>query len=144
MDKTIRILDANVNRSREGLRVTEDIVRFVLDDAELASKIKNIRHEVTSLIRQLPLDELEFLRSRDSQNDVGMNLNCASEDLRVDILQIATANMHRSQEAARVLEEVSKLYDPKVALGFKKLRFQVYGLEKQIMPRLMECHPMKE
>ena len=138
MDKAIRILDVNVNRGREGLRVVEDLVRFVLDDADIAARIKNMRHEVTSLIRQLPLNELEILSARDSEGDVGMNLNCASEDVRVNLAQIATANIRRSQEAMRVLEELSKLYDASVALRFKKLRFQFYGLEKVILPKLIE------
>jgi len=138
MDRTIRILDVNINRSREGLRVVEDLVRLVLDDASLASQIKNMRHEITSLARQLPLDESELLRARDSEGDVGMNLDNASEGLRTDLSQIATANIRRSQEAMRVLEEVSKLYDSSVASQFKKLRFQFYGLEKEIMPKLSE------
>jgi thiamine-phosphate pyrophosphorylase len=136
MDKTVRILDANLNRGREGLRVVEDVVRFVLDDADLASQIKTMRHEVTSLVRQLPLDELELLGARDSEGDVGVDINCASEDLRLDLPQIATANIRRSQEAMRVLEELSKLYNASIASQFKKLRFQLYGLEKDILPRL--------
>jgi len=138
MDRTIRILDVNINRSREGLRVVEDLVRLALDDASLASQIKNMRHEITSLARKLPLDESELLKARDSEGDVGMNLDNASESLRTDLSQIATANIRRSQEAMRVLEEVSKLYDSSVASQFKKLRFQFYGLEKEIMPKLSE------
>ena len=165
MDKTIRILDANLNRGREGLRVVEDLVRFALDDADLASQIKAMRHEVASLVRQLPLDESELLSARDSEGDVGADLDCASEDLRIGLSQIATANIRRSQEAMRVLEELSKLWaadDEKsgpgrtesretsglsvrntekstsVASQFKKLRFQLYQLEKEILPKLVE------
>ena len=32
---TLRVLDAAANRAREGLRVVEDYVRFVLDDRHL-------------------------------------------------------------------------------------------------------------
>jgi len=138
MDKAIRILDVNINRSREGLRVVEDVVRLVLNDAGLASRLKAIRHRVTHLSQQLPLEESELLKARDSDGDVGMNLNNASEDRRVDLSQIATANIRRSQESMRVLEEFSKLYDAKIALEFKKLRFDLYGLEKEILPKLIE------
>ncbi len=141
-DKITRILDANLNRSREGLRVVEDVVRFVLDDATLASRIKAMRHEVTSLVQQLPVNEIELLNARDSEGDVGANLNCASEDLRPDLSQIASANIHRSQEAMRVLEEFSKLHNDSVASRFKKLRFQLYEMEKEILPRLMEYQTM--
>jgi len=142
MDKTIRILDANLNRSREGLRVVEDLVRFVLDDVDLASQIKSLRHEITSIARQLPLSESEFLNARDSKDDVGADINCASEDLRPGLPQIATANVRRSQEAMRVLEELSKLYNADAATQFKKLRFKLYELEKQILPELIKYQAM--
>ena len=138
MDKIARILDANLNRGREGLRVIEDLVRFVLDDADLASQMKTIRHEITSLVRHLPLDELELLSARDSEGDVGTDISCDSENLRQDLLQIAIANIRRSQEAMRVLEELSKLYDISIASRFKTLRFRIYGLEKEILPRLAD------
>ena len=138
MDKAVRIIDANTNRGREGLRVVEDLVRFVLDDKDLASRIKTMRHQITSLIQQLPLGDSKLLAARDSQSDVGIAINCASEDRRVDLSQIATANIRRSQEAMRVLEELSKLYDINVASQFKKLRFQIYDLEKEILPKLTE------
>ncbi len=140
MDKAVRIIDANTNRGREGLRVVEDLVRFVLDDKDLASRIKAMRHQITSLIQQLPLGDSQLLAARDSQSDVGMAIDCASEDRRIDLPQIATANIRRSQEAMRVLEELSKLYDANVASQFKKLRFQIYDLEKEILPELMKYH----
>ena len=43
-----RVLDANANRAREGLRVMEDAARFILDDGPLASELKAIRHTITS------------------------------------------------------------------------------------------------
>jgi len=140
MSKIIRIFDANLNRGREGLRVVEDLVRFVFDDADLASQIKSARHEITNIARQLPLNEIDFLNARDSKGDVGIELNSASEDLRSNISQIATANIRRSQESMRVLEELSKLYDTNVALKFKRLRFQLYELEKQVMKKLTEAN----
>lgn len=136
MDRVIRILDANLNRSREGLRVVEDIVRFILDDTDLASQIKNMRHEITSLIQQLPISEMELLQARDSQHDVGMGVNYDSDSIRRDTLHIATANIIRSQEAMRVLEEFSKLYDTVVASEFKSLRFRLYELEKEILSKI--------
>jgi thiamine-phosphate pyrophosphorylase len=138
MDKIVRIIDANLNRGREGLRVIEDLVRFLLDDANLASQIKTARHEITLIARQLPLSESDLMNARDSMGDVGMELNTALEDTRVNVRQIAVANIRRSQEATRVLEELSKIYDAGVALQFKKLRFQLYELEKQVLLKLAE------
>ena len=144
MDRIIRILDANINRGREGLRVVEDIVRLVLDDADLAAQMKTMRHKITSLTQQLSLDESELLRARDSEGDVGVNLDCASESLRTDLSQVAKVNIHRAQEAMRVLEEISKLYDSSIASQFKTLRFRLYGLEKVIMPKLSEYKTQPE
>jgi hypothetical protein len=39
-----RVIDANLNRLREGIRVVEDIYRYILDDKDIASRLKNIRH----------------------------------------------------------------------------------------------------
>jgi len=97
MDKTIRIIDANLNRGREGLRVVEDIVRFILDDAKLASQIKNARHNITDLVQQLHINDIDLLNARDSQGDVGIELDCNSEGIRRDVLHIATANFVRVQ-----------------------------------------------
>lgn len=140
MNKIIRIFDANLNRGREGLRVVEDLVRFILDDAELSSKIKSARHEITNFARQLPIDEIDFLNARDSKGDVGIELNSLSEDSRSSLAQVAMANIRRSQESMRVLEELSKLYDSNVAIKFKRLRFQLYELEKQVLKKLTEVN----
>jgi thiamine-phosphate pyrophosphorylase len=136
MDKIIRIIDANLNRGREGLRVVEDLVRFIIDDSSLASKIKSARHEITEIAKQLPIDDNDLLNARDSIGDVGIELNSASEDSRTSVLQIACANIRRAQESMRVLEELSKLYSAEVALKFKRLRFQLYEMEKQVLSNL--------
>ncbi len=136
MKNIIRIIDANLNRSREGLRVVEDLVRFVLDDAELASQMKSARHEITMIARQLPIDDLTLLDARNSKGDVGVELNSESEDTRIDLSQIAIANIRRAEESMRVLEELSKLYSPEIGLRFKRLRFRLYDLEKQILSEM--------
>lgn len=138
MNKIIRIIDANLNRGREGLRVVEDLVRFIMDDSSLASQIKSARHEITEIAKQLPIDDNDLLNARDSIGDVGIELNSASEDNRTSILQIACANIRRAQESMRVLEELSKLYSAEVALKFKRLRFQLYEIEKKVLTSLKE------
>ncbi|MGQ9608999.1 MAG: thiamine-phosphate pyrophosphorylase [bacterium] len=138
MEKITRIIDANLNRGREGLRVVEDIVRFLLDDIELAEKLKSARHEITIIAKQLPVNDIELINSRNSQHDVGKDIKSSSEIIRKDILQIATANIRRSQESMRVLEEISKLYNTKVSLEFKDLRYKLYELEKQVNRSLIK------
>ena len=41
-----RILDANLNRAQEGLRVCEEYVRFALEDPVLSQELKNLRHRL--------------------------------------------------------------------------------------------------
>ncbi|HQQ88513.1 MAG TPA: hypothetical protein PLA72_10985, partial [Smithellaceae bacterium] len=48
--KIRRVLDANFNRVKEGLRVCEDVCRFVYDDRRLARVFKETRHTVTALM----------------------------------------------------------------------------------------------
>ncbi|MFC1594778.1 hypothetical protein ACFL38_05570 [Candidatus Omnitrophota bacterium] len=50
LDKNmLRILDANINRAKEGLRVCEDEARFILNDARYSRQLKSVRHKISSL-----------------------------------------------------------------------------------------------
>jgi thiamine-phosphate pyrophosphorylase len=130
-----RILDANLNRSREGLRVCEDISRFVLNSGAISARLKSIRHAVTALMTALPEGRAMLLRSRDSDNDVSAGSRTATEMRRADAADIFFANIQRAKESLRVLEEFSKLADERAASGFRRLRFRVYGVEKDTMGR---------
>ena len=57
-----RILDASANRAREGLRVVEDYVRFVLDDPGLTRRLKEVRHRLAEALRGFDPDLLIGLR----------------------------------------------------------------------------------
>ena len=133
MDKKIyRIIDANLNRCCEGLRVVEEIARLYLDDKKLSSSIKKMRHQVSKIALDW-LEQDKLIQNRDSQKDVGAKLTSGLEKKRGSLKEIVRANLRRSQEALRVLEELSKLIEPKVAEKFKDLRFKVYSLEKKIL-----------
>ena len=125
-DKIMRMIDANLNRATEGLRVAEDVVRFVLDDDRLTDRLKKIRHLISKMLR----DE-EMKRWRDTKADVGSKRTTKSEASRSDIVDVFTANIKRAQESVRVFEETSKLFDPKLCVKFKKLRFELYDIEQQ-------------
>lgn len=43
-----RIVDANLNRVTEGLRVVEDVFRFAFDDAVMQQRLKSMRHRLAS------------------------------------------------------------------------------------------------
>lgn len=131
--KVLRILDANFNRSREGLRVCEEIFRFFLNDAALMRRLKKTRHAITNFLKKMP--HAEMLAARDVRNDEGRE-HSKLEMKRSGLEDLFSANIERTKESLRVLEEFSKILDPKVSTGFKKLRFEVYAIEKRALPKL--------
>jgi thiamine-phosphate pyrophosphorylase len=126
-----RILDANLNRAREGVRVVEEVTRLYLDDAKLSSKLKKLRHDLTKIARK-NFDERKLLSFRDSEGDVGADGMGELEKKRANLGSIVQANLRRSQEAARVLEEFGKLINADSAKDFKRIRFRLYILEQEI------------
>lgn len=135
MREVYRILDANLNRAREGLRVLEEIARFVLEDQERTARLKDLRHNLTGQAGQLPGGQMELVRSRDASGDVGAQSWTLREKDRGSLFDLAAANFKRVQEAARVLEEFGKLAGL-AAEGFKKLRFEIYTLEQELLGEL--------
>lgn len=133
---TWRIIDANLNRASEGLRVLDDVARFVLNDAKLSKELRTIRHDITDAARGVTA---ELLRHRDSEEDVGTE---AEATPKKDMAALARANFKRVQEALRVLEETAKLPEARSKLDsdrFRKARFATYALEKQMTPKLSRC-----
>ena len=121
-----RVIDANLNRLKEGIRVVEDIMRYRDNNKELSSKLKNLRHKAR-------IDENEeLLKHRDSINDV-LRPTIKSELNRTDIKSIIVANFKRAQESSRVLEELYKLSDSTYSENFKYIRYELYNLEKEII-----------
>jgi len=122
----LRLLDANLNRLREGIRVVEDIYRYIFNDKTIATKLKSLRHN-----SRIALYE-ELLNSRDIQNDV-LKTSTTSEQNRTDLQSILIANFKRAQESSRVLEEFTKLIDIDISENFKSIRYDLYHLEKSIL-----------
>ncbi|MDR0822764.1 MAG: hypothetical protein LBN20_03170 [Endomicrobium sp.] len=121
-----RIIDANLNRCREGLRVVEDCLRFILDDAVLYKKIRKIRHNTDKILRA---EYANLIIERDSFDDKGRTI---PETNKKELPQIIVANFKRAQESLRVLEEYSKTIIPQAAGEFKKQRYSAYNLEKAV------------
>jgi thiamine-phosphate pyrophosphorylase len=123
-----RILDANLNRATEGMRVSEEVARFILNDRQLTAQFRNIRHQIFKVFGKFAREEL--IKKRDSQQDVARNF--LGEELNRDNYQdIFFANMQRVKESIRVLEEFYKLIDKKASIKLKKIRYHVYEVEKK-------------
>ncbi|WP_456402974.1 thiamine-phosphate pyrophosphorylase [Hydrogenimonas sp.] len=119
-----RLLDANLNRLKEGIRVIEDLNRYLYDNEPIASKLKSLRHLAK-------VDNyLEMLHHRDIQNDV-LKRSVETELKRKDPESVLLANYKRAQEASRVLEEGFKLIDAKKSETFKTIRYELYALEQE-------------
>ena len=125
-----RIIDANVNRAAEGLRVIEEIARFEKGDERLVRELKEMRHA----IRRLPaLFDVRPEECRDSDRDVGGRFSTGSEGTRTGFEGIARANFHRAEEGLRAIEEFGKLLRPDSSARVKDLRFRLYTLETALL-----------
>ena len=118
----LRLIDANLNRLREGIRVVEDIFRYVYNDKQTALKLKELRHKARTN------NYNELLETRDVKNDV-LRASIKSEQNRSDMNSILIANFKRAQESSRVLEEFCKLISIEDSETFKYIRYELYNLE---------------
>ncbi len=124
--RVYRLLDANYNRAREGLRIVEDVFRFVLPNQKIARKLKKIRLDLSKTTEKI---YPQLIQARNVKNDFGRK---GKEKKRKNLKDLVLANFSRVEEAVRVMEEFGKLISEEAGYKFKKLRFQVYNLEKEI------------
>ena len=128
--KLDRLIDANFNRAKEGLRVCEDFCRFVLDAQGPTRRLKALRHQLTDAMSSIKIEEI--IRARDIRRDCGRT-STRREFQRRDMMDVFYANAQRVKESIRVLEEVTKLRNKQLAEKLKKLRYKIYALEKNII-----------
>ncbi len=132
MDRSAyRIIDANFNRAREACRVIEDLCRFALNNAPLTARLKQLRHELCTIISRL--DSTKLLSARDTTADVGVEQQVQGRMTRADLYDSFTAACKRLPEALRVLTEALKPTDPSAAQSIERLRYSFYTLEKDIV-----------
>jgi len=134
-NKLLRIIDANLNRAREGLRVCEDIARFGLQNKSAAKSLKIVRHNSTGLV--LNSKKISFaglLSGRDTGGDKAKFMDFAPKP-DADLSDIFMSNIERVKESLRVLEECFKIIDGKISRGYRKLRFDTYDIEKRLIKK---------
>ena len=135
--RILRTVDANINRVSEGLRVLEDVSRFIVEDVNATRQLKSIRHQVNRMAAALGI---HLLLSRDSEGDIGAGGDLAGG--HSDLQAVVRANAKRAQEGLRVLEELAKLPDLKdkiPAEELRKSRYLVYTLEASLINQLTSC-----
>ena len=141
--QTSRIIDANLNRIGEGLRLLEDIARLLLDDAALTQQLKTMRHE---LIRGNLSFHQQLLQARNSTGDVGIDIKVLGEKQQRELPTIVIANSRRVQESLRILEELAKIPDITPELDsekFKQARFDLYTIEQELLSKLLHKDKIK-
>jgi thiamine-phosphate pyrophosphorylase len=142
MREVYRILDANLNRAREALRVAEDCGRFALNDPAVTAMAKNLRSDLKEVLDQLPVEEM--LISRDTPGDLGTEITSPSEPQRKGLADVAVAACKRLTEALRTVEEYCKFVAPEQVLKVERMRYNAYTLEQRLVSRLFIANKLEE
>lgn len=131
--QTERLLDALANRLREGLRVIEDQVRFIDNQQHALTLLKELRHDFTTHWTRLGGEH--FVRFRQTDTDVGTQVQTRNEYKRTTHRDVLTANCKRVSEALRSLEENGKLLSAEFAAQMEALRYRFYTVEQNLLSR---------
>ena len=122
-----QIIDANLDRAREGLRVLEDWARFGLGKEKYVEKIKNFR-------QILGKNHLEvYKQSRNHIKDKCKGLTHQEQFNRITCEQIISSNSARVQEALRVIEEFSRLQNHELSKIASEIRYEIYNIEIELL-----------
>ncbi len=151
--RPLRMIDANLNRSSEGLRVLEDVARFLLNDDELSQQLKALRHDLAQETKSL---RRGLLSQRDSEHDIGRPHSIPSSSRKRDLTMeatslqgladLVTANARRVEESLRVMEELAKLPEISSMLNsarFEQARFALYTLEQDLVSKISRRDKME-
>ncbi len=132
-----QIIDANLDRAREGLRVLEDWARFGLGKEKYVERIKNFR-------QILGKNHLEvYKQSRNHIEDKCKGLIHHEQSKRKTSEQIISSNSGRVQEALRVVEEFSRLNNYELSKIASEIRYEIYTLEVDLLS-LSKCRKSVE
>ena len=123
----LRLLDANLDRAREGLRVLEDWCRFALDRPDLVARSKDLRQRLGRQHHE------RFKLARHSASDPAAGLAHPAQLERLEDSAVLAANAGRVQEALRVLEEFGRRDEPELASEAAAIRYLVYDLEVDLI-----------
>lgn len=121
-----RILDANINRASEALRVLEEYTRFIQNNTSISENLKNIRHLVNGISSQFS----NLILYRESENDVGKEIK--NNSTRKCIKDIIRANSKRVEEALRCICEYGQILNLNIQ-DLEKARYEIYSIEKELI-----------
>lgn len=127
-DKRVaRLIDANLDRAREGLRVIEDWCRFGLDRQDLVVPLKDWRQQLGQLHADC------YRKARSTATDPAAGLSHPAQQRRISSTLVLKANASRVQEALRVIEEFARTTDTELAQTATSIRYALYDHEVRIL-----------
>jgi len=130
----LRLIDANANRAREGIRTAEDYIRFKVSDSRWAARLKAIRHSISEQLGSVFSSE-SLCSARNVSSDPLKpsqeegNRDAVSENSKA----VAHRGLKRAQEALRVLEEYLRGSFPKISAEFSLSRYALYETEQWLL-----------
>jgi thiamine-phosphate pyrophosphorylase len=113
----------------------EDAARFGLNDEPLCRDLKTLRHELRAATDALPIREGRLEAHRNVDGDVGTEVSTKAEMSRGSLHDVVVAAGKRLAESLRVIEEMAKTLDPRIAHDIESLRYRAYGVDKQLRLR---------
>ncbi len=121
--RTAQIIDANLDRAREGLRVLEDWARFAVGRKDLVKSIKNFRQNLGKHHLKVYKDSRNYI------TDQCAGLSHPEQFKRNNSSSIICSNAARVQEALRVVEEFTRDHNQNLCKISSEIRFEIYNLE---------------
>jgi thiamine-phosphate pyrophosphorylase len=121
------LLDANLDRAREGLRVIEDWCRFGLERPDLVSRTKDFRQRLGRC------HQASFKLARHTATDPAAGMAHGAQVERQGAAAVVAANSGRVQEALRVLEEFGRGLPGPLAGEAAAIRYGLYDLEVDVL-----------
>lgn len=125
----LRMLDANLNRLAEALRVVEDVCRFHWNQPGFGAAIKSLRHDVFTALEASGVERSDLFHERDIEGDVGRRFD-SPETSNLGPEQLAFRNLERAKEALRVVQECCRVAVPGASASLEEIRYQLYAEEK--------------
>ena len=122
-----QIIDANLDRAREGIRVLEDWARYGLGRVDIVKKLKDFRQ----ILGGLHLDV--YKKARNYTKDKCNGLTHPEQFKRLSTENIISSNSSRVQEALRVLEEFSRNNNLELSQAASSIRYEIYNLEIELI-----------
>ena len=126
-NRIAQLIDANLDRAREGLRVMEDWCRFALKRNDFSIQIKDWRQQLGAFHHNI------YREARLTSEDPAKGVSHPLQKTRTTPQEIFLANSSRVQEALRVLEEFTRITDPKLSQLASKIRYESYEIEIKVI-----------